>query len=153
MFAVLKSGSWPYSEQGRQAAGHSKRDGKQRIKDRRGWGLALGRLRSCFVHQSWDDTWIVQMNRLCKNSWTIIVKKMHGQPPELWGVYRSYRKLCDAVNLKLLQNNHHIERKWTFGGFFAMLPELAPDCMFELALFDSVSSGNAAPSCALRITQ
>jgi hypothetical protein len=40
-----------------------------------------------------------------------------------------------------------------FGGFSALLPELAPGCMFELALFDSVSSGNAAPSCALRITQ
>jgi hypothetical protein len=28
-----------------------------------------------------------------------------------------------------------------------------PDSTFELGFFDSVFSGNAAPSCALRITQ
>jgi hypothetical protein len=78
---------------------------------------------------------------------------MSGQPPELWGYIVHIEILSDAMNLKLLQSNLHTERERTFGGFSALLPELAPGCMFELALFDSVSSGNAAPSCALRITQ
>jgi hypothetical protein len=75
----------------------TKRTETEKKRDK-GTGFGTSQAKELLVQQSGDDG-------------IIIIKKIPGQPPELWGCIIHREILSDAVNPKLLQSNLHTERE------------------------------------------